>query len=232
MRDWQLNELDHHLRGRLVVSCQPVDDGPMDADEVVVRLAQAAVAGGAGALRIEGANRVRLVRQAVEVPVIGIIKRDLAESPVRITPLIEDVQALLQAGADIIAVDATQRVRPVPVAELLGTIRTGRGLAMADCSNQDDALAAVALGFDVIGTTLSGYTGGAVPDQPDIALIRTLASHAPRIMAEGRFNTPEQARDAIAAGAWAVTVGTAITRTEHVTGWFSRALGDPTRTTP
>ncbi|MBL8518632.1 MAG: putative N-acetylmannosamine-6-phosphate 2-epimerase [Betaproteobacteria bacterium] len=213
------------LAGRLVVSCQPVTDGPMDDDAIVVALARAAVAGGAAALRIEGAARVAKVKAAVRVPVIGIVKRDLADSPVRITPWLADVDALARAGADVIAVDATARARPVPVESLLAAIRSQGRLAMADASGEADALAAHALGFDIIGTTLSGYVGGAVPSAPDVELIAALAGRVPRIMAEGRFHHPDDVRKARAAGAWAVTVGTAITRVELVTKRFAEAMG-------
>ena len=219
-----LEQLDARMQGRLVVSCQPVDHGPLDDHDTVIRLAQAAVVGGAGAVRIEGADRVALVSQQISVPIIGIIKRELPDSPVRITPFLEDVAALIQAGADIVAVDATARIRPASVADLLAAIHQGGAYSMADCSCYEDALAAHALGFDIIGTTMSGYTGGTVPDEPDFALIRRLQAVVPRIMAEGRFNTPQQAQEAKHLGAWAVTVGTAITRTELVTEWFASAL--------
>ncbi len=218
--------LDRRLAGGLCVSCQPVDGGPLDDDATVVRLARAAVVGGASALRIEGAARVAAVRAAIDVPLIGIIKRDLPDSHVRITPWLEDVRALIEAGADVIAVDATERSRPVPLAELLSAIRAGGALAMADASCEADALAAHALGFDLVGTTLSGYTGGPIPDEPDYDLLQVLAPRIPRLIAEGRFNTPAQAAKARRCGAWAVTVGTAITRTEAVVGWFADALRD------
>lgn len=216
--------LDRLLRGGLVVSCQPTEQGPLDHDEIVARLAQAALAGGACGVRIEGAARLAHVRAKVEAPIIGIVKRDLEDSPVRITPLLSDVHELLAAGADVIAVDATLRDRPVPVAELLGAIHAGGALAMADCSCLEDALAAAELGFEIIGTTLSGYTGGETPKEPDYELLATLAARLPRVMAEGRYNFPEQAARAAELGAWAVTVGTAITRTESVASWFSSAL--------
>ncbi|MFN7220439.1 MAG: N-acetylmannosamine-6-phosphate 2-epimerase [Burkholderiales bacterium] len=220
--------LSERMRGGLVVSCQPVDGSAMDRDDIVVAMAHAAVAGGAVAVRIEGATRVAAVVRGLDnVPVIGLIKRDLVDSPVRITPLLEDVAALAAAGADIIAVDATARTRPASASALRDAIRASGALAMADCSNVDDALAAAALGFDIVGTTLSGYTGGETPSAPDIPLVRTLAAALPphvRLMAEGRFNTPADARAAIEAGAWAVTVGSAITRIEVVTGWFADSL--------
>ena len=102
--------------GGLIVSCQPLEGSAMDSDDIVVAMALAAQAGGASALRIEGAARVRQVVAQVSLPVVGIVKRDLADSPVRITPLLDDVEALCAAGASVVAVDATQRQRPVPVA--------------------------------------------------------------------------------------------------------------------
>jgi N-acylglucosamine-6-phosphate 2-epimerase len=224
-RHLSLAELHTALRGGLVVSCQPVEGGPLDDDATVARMAQAAVAGGAAALRIEGARRLAVVRAAVAVPIVGIVKRDLADSPVRITPFVADVQALAAAGADIVAVDATARPRPASVAALREAIAASGAHAMADTSCDADALAAWALGFPIVGTTLSGYTGGPVPDEPDLALVARLAQAGCRVMAEGRYDTPARAAAALRAGAWAVTVGSALTRLEVATGWFAQALG-------
>lgn len=211
------------LRGGLVVSCQPVTGGPLDDDGVVVRLARAAVAGGAAGVRIEGVARVAAVRAAVDVPVIGLVKRELPQFGVRITPHLADIEALSAAGADLIAIDATDRPRPASLADQLQAIhRTGR-LALADCATEPQALAAAALGADLVATTLSGYTGGAVPVEPDLDLVRRLAAGGLAPMAEGRFHTPALVRAALDAGAFAVTVGTAITRTEVVTAWFAQA---------
>jgi N-acylglucosamine-6-phosphate 2-epimerase len=228
-----LDQLDRMLAGRLVVSCQPVGNGPMDRDDIVVQLALAACVGGAGAVRVEGVARVAKVSAAfdgkISAPIIGIVKRDLADSPVRITPFVDDVRALVAAGADVIAVDGTTRARPATREALLAAIRGGGAIAMADCSSLEDAISAHVIGFEIIGTTLSGYTGGATnsetPIEPGYDLIGALKNAGVnRIMAEGRFNRPDQARRAIELGAWAVTVGTAITRTEVVTSWFAEAI--------
>jgi N-acylglucosamine-6-phosphate 2-epimerase len=220
-------ELKRRLRGGLVVSVQPVDGGPLDDDGVVVRMAQAAVAGGASALRVEGAQRLARVRRAVTVPLIGIVKRDLGGSPVRITPFAADVAALAEAGADIVAMDVTARPRPEPVAALLAAAIASGCTAMADASNEADARAAAGMGFAIVGSTLSGYTSAAdpaVPGAPDLDLVRRLADLGLCVMAEGRYDTPERAAAAIAAGAWAVTVGSALTRLEVATGWFADAV--------
>ena len=208
----------------LIVSCQPVPDGAMDEAIFVTGFARAALAAGARALRIESSAYVAAVRAAVDAPIIGIVKRDLDDSPVRITPFVADVEALADAGADIIAFDATDRPRPVTIETLLAAIKARGLLSMADCSCLDDARRALAAGADFVGTTMSGYVGGAEPLEPDIALIRAMRQLTPYVIAEGRIRTPEQAAEAARAGAYAVVVGSAITRTEHVTSWFHDAV--------
>jgi N-acetylmannosamine-6-phosphate 2-epimerase/N-acetylmannosamine kinase len=220
-----LQELKRKLAGTLIVSCQPVVGGPLDHVEMVVGFALAALAGGARGLRIEGAANVAAVRAATQVPIIGLIKRDLDATPVRITPLIEDVVALDDAGADIIAFDATDRERPVPASDLCNAIHAAGKLAMADISSFEEARAADAFDVDLIGTTLSGYTGGPEPSEPDLDLVRRCASLGKPVIAEGLIRTPEQAAAAIDAGAHAVVVGSAITRPEHITGWFASSIG-------
>ncbi|GAB5429574.1 MAG: putative N-acetylmannosamine-6-phosphate 2-epimerase [Devosia indica] len=217
------------LRGGLIVSCQPVDNGPLDSIPAIVGFALAARDGGARALRIEGADNVAAVAKACDLPIIGIVKRDLSTSPVRITPYIEDVAALAAAGAHVIAVDATLRERPVAVAELLAAIRGYGRLAMADLSTIEEAHAAFAMGFDILGTTMSGYTGGSIPDGPDLAFVTANKALGGFVVAEGRYNSPSLAAAAILAGADAVCAGSAITRTEHVTGWFAKAVADADR---
>jgi N-acetylmannosamine-6-phosphate 2-epimerase/N-acetylmannosamine kinase len=214
------------LRQCLIVSCQPVPGGPTDTTDFVVGFARAAVAAGAGAVRIESVRYVAAVRQAVGVPIIGIVKRDLDDSPVRITPYRTDVMALAEAGADIIAFDATDRIRPEPVADLVDAIHRQGRLAMADCSCLDDARTALALSVGIVGTTMSGYIGGPVPEAPDIALIAAMRELTPYVIAEGRLKVPSDAAAAAEAGAFAVVVGSAITRTEHVTEWFLQAASE------
>lgn len=214
------------LRGQLIVSCQPVTGGPMDQADMIVAMARAAVAGGAAGLRIEGAANVRAVRAALQVPIVGIVKRDLNDSPVRITPFEEDVYALAEAGADIIAVDATHRQRPVTVPALLSAVHNARCMAMADCATEADGIAAAALGFEFVATTLSGYTEETSngSDQPDFDLIANWHMRGLRVVAEGRVKTPQDAARALHFGAFAVTVGSAITRVEHITEWFVQSL--------
>lgn len=220
-------DLLERLRGGLVASCQPVEGGPMDRPEIVAAMAQAAVAGGAAGLRIEGVDNLRAARPRVAVPIIGIVKSDSADSPVRITVRRAEARALAEAGADVIAYDATPRPRTDPRDAVLAEILRAGRLAMADCATLDDAKAALAGGAAIIGTTLSGYTAETegLNDGPDLALIRAFkALGRGFVMAEGRINTPALAARALRAGADAVTVGSALTRLEHVTGWFAAAI--------
>ena len=212
------------IKNGLIASCQPVDDGPMDKPEIVAAMAQASVAGGAAGLRIEGVDNLKATRPLVNIPIIGIVKRDLPDSPVRITPFLQDIEELAAAGADIIAIDGTDRVRPVDIESAVKKIRELGCLSMADCSNLAEGLYCQKLGADIIGSTMSGYTGGPVQTEPDYQLVKDLKAAGCYVMAEGRYNTPELAKTAIEIGADSVTVGSALTRLEHIVSWFADAV--------
>ena len=219
------------LENALIVSCQPVPGGPMDDAHSVVGFALAALAGGARALRIESLDYVRAVRAATNAPIIGIVKQDRLDTAIRITPTIELAAALCDAGADIVAVDATRRPRPASVAALIHAIKSRGKLAMADCSDADDAREALAAGADLVGSTMSGYTGGPTPDGPDYELLSAMRHMTPHVVAEGRVQTPAQAARALRSGAFCVVVGSALTRTEHATAWFRSAMDGETAAT-
>lgn len=228
-------ELEKKMRDQLyqslIVSCQPVDHGPMDKVEHVVAMALAAFAGGAKGLRIEGVDNVRAVAAVTNAPIVGIVKRDLLDSPVRISAFIDDIDSLAEAGAHIIAFDATDRVRPVSVEQLLDAVHKNGCVAMADCSNYEEGSAIAKLGCSFIGSTMSGYTDlGSTPDEPDLALVERWVADGLCVIAEGRYNSPQRAARAIEAGAWAVTVGSAITRIEHITSWFTESINHATHT--
>lgn len=220
----KISRLRHQLQNGLIASCQPVPGSAMDTPEIVAAMALASLAGGAVGLRVEGISNIEAVRRVTDAPIIGIIKRDLPDSEVRITPWLEDVDALSAAGADIIAFDVTCRPRPVSVEDLFQRVQATGCLAMADASNIEDGLLAYRLGIDFIGTTLSGYTQTPVPTEPDLELVKQLSQAACKVIAEGRYNSPALAAAAISAGAYAVTVGSAITRIEHICSWFCEAI--------
>jgi len=221
-----LDKLDQAL----VVSCQPLEHSPMNTVDIVVAMAKAAENSGAGAVRIEGIENIAAVRHALKIPIIGIVKRITPDSPVIITPELLDVSELIAAGADIIAVDATARPRPVAVETLVKCIHAANRLAMADCATLGDGKAAIEMECDILGTTLSGYTTDTQPCtvEPDFSLLQQFAqltrNSKTLTMAEGRFNTPELAARALSHGADCVTVGSAITRMENIIGWFTDAM--------
>ncbi len=214
------------LNGKLVVSCQPVEKGPMDHPEIVKSMALAAEEGGAAGLRIEGFANVKTIRNLTKLPIIGIIKRNLDGYNIQITPLIEDVENLSNCGADIIAYDATKLSRPIPTQSLIKKIKEKKILAMADCANLEDGKKAISEGAEILGTTLSGYAYQKVKNiaPPDLTLVKEFSALKIFTMAEGRYNSPELAKNAMKAGANSVTVGSAITRIEHITNWFKKAI--------
>jgi N-acylglucosamine-6-phosphate 2-epimerase len=212
------------LRGGLIVSCQPVPGGPLDRPEITAAFALAALDGGACGLRIEGIANLRAVRAVTRAPIIGLVKEDQPDSPVRITCKTAHVRALAEAGADIIAYDATDRRRPEPLSQIVAAIHGAGRLAMADCAAAPDAALARSLGVAVLGSTMSGYLGDAIPEGPDLPLVAALVRLGGFVIAEGRYHVPEYAARAIAAGADAVVAGSAITRPEHITRWFVDAI--------
>jgi len=226
MKNWDITEIAKKLANTIVVSIQPVEGSPLDTTEFVVAMAKAAEMAGAPALRIESVERVAAVAKAVSIPIIGIVKRDLEDSPVRITPFVDDVKALEKAGAAIIAFDATDRVRPENRQAIADAIVQSSCIGMADCAEFADGFWAHSQGIELIGSTLSGYTGAVTPEEPDLALVTAFAQAGYLTMAEGRFNSPELCKQAIQAGALSVTVGSALTRLEVATSWYLDAVAD------
>ncbi len=226
-----MDEIFESLRGGLIVSCQALDGEPMFGANVMAQFAQAAKLGGAVGIRANTPVDCAAIKAAVpELPLIGLWKVDLPGfSDVYITPRVQDARAIADAGAEIIAIDATLRPHPEgTTAEFIRAVKEKTGkLVMADIDNEASALAAIEAGADVVSTTLSGYTADSPKlDGPDMALVARLASlklPVP-VIAEGRIHTPEAARAALDAGAWAVVVGGAITRPQQITERFARAL--------
>ena len=214
------------LRGGLILSCQPLRGGVFDQADIVCAYAAMGSTLGAVALRIESLRDLQAVRPVSSLPLIGLIKRQDDASPVYITPSPEDVQAIAACGAEIIAFDATDRPRSHSVEALIRSIHAAGCVAMADISTLAEGQHAEQCGADLLATTLSGYTPYS-PQQlePDIALIQALhAAQSAPVIAEGRLHSPAQARQALQAGAHAVTVGTAISRPEVLAQNFIDAL--------
>ena len=215
------------LRGQLIVSCQAYPNEPLRDPRVMMLFAQAAIDGGAAAVRTQGLDDIKLIHENVQAPQIGLLK--VGNEPVFITPTLDDALAVARAGADVVALDGTRRPRPDgrTLAETVAALHAETNvLVMADCGSLDDARAAEDAGVDVLGTTLAGYTGERPKTNgPDLDLIAQIAGTlATPLFAEGRIHTPAQAAAALNAGAFSVVVGTAITHPTTITSWFVAAL--------
>ena len=192
-------------------------------------MARAALVGGAKAIRANGED-IATICNAVDLPVIGINKRVLPGFDVFITPEFEDMEFVAGSGAHIAAFDATARARPgsVSLEELVHAARLKfpELLLMADISTLQEGMFAAALGVDIIATTLSGYTPYTMGAMlPNIALVGALRRETDvPIVAEGGIATPAQAAQCLRAGAWAVTVGGAITRPHEIAGRFVKIM--------
>ena len=221
-------EIAKLLRGGLIVSCQALPHEALFGPEIMARLSVAAQAGGAVGIRANSPADIAAIRAVTELPLIGLSKVDVAGFDVYITPTLADALAVSQAGADIIALDATDRPHPEgSAAEFIRRVRSAtRKPVLADISTFEEALAAQEAGADFISTTMSGYTPySPQSESPDLELVRRLAPVLTvPLIAEGRIATPEQARAALDAGAWAVVVGGAITRPQQITERFARAI--------
>ncbi|WNY82010.1 N-acetylmannosamine-6-phosphate 2-epimerase [Cronobacter dublinensis] len=223
------------IKGKLVVSCQALENEPLHSPFIMGRMALAAAQGGAAGIRANSVADIAAIKQQVTLPVIGIIKRDYPGSEVFITATMREVTELMRAAPEMIALDATARARPdgETLEQLVRRIRRDfpEVLLMADISDVDEAVAADALGLDCVGTTLYGYTaptrGHRLPEN-DFALLKdVLAAVALPVIAEGNVDTPERAARCLSLGAHAVVVGGAITRPQQITRRFTDALGSP-----
>ena len=228
----QQQELLASLKGRLVVSCQAYPGEPLRDARAMMLIAQSAIVGGAAGIRAQGLDDIELIHRHVRVPQIGLWK--VSGNDVFITPTLEAALAVARAGAEVVAIDGTRRQRPdgLTLAQTIAAIHEQAGvLVMADCGSVDDGLSAQDAGADIVGTTLAGYTGEREHvGEPDVALVRELARRVQvPVFAEGRIHTPEQAAQALEAGAHSVVVGTAITHISTITSWYVQAL-EQTRT--
>jgi N-acylglucosamine-6-phosphate 2-epimerase len=212
------------LRGRLIVSVQAEAGSPLGDPATIALLARAVVGNGAAGVRIEGAERIRAVRAAVDVPIVGIVKRSHAGFEPYITSTFEEIAEAADAGADVVAFDATARPRAggADVAGMIGEIERRGLLAMADCSDENEGFAAAAAGAGIVATTLAGYTQAtAGRPLPALDLVAAYALRHTFVICEGGIQTPDAAAAAFRAGAAAIVVGTAITNVDALTRRFA-----------
>ena len=229
-----MDNMLERLKGGLIVSCYAGADfnAEMAVPETMVCVAKSCIAGGAKAIRTNCEN-VAAVKAAVDVPVIGLKKiyrsGDMISGDFRITPTLKEVEELIKAGADGVAVDGTVRERydGKTLEQFIGAVKKEFGaFVIADISTVEEGVAAWRCGADMVGTTLSGYTTysknplpfGTLPSpEPDYAIIRELrAAGVPYIVAEGRITNGEKMRRALDAGAHSVVIGTSITEPRKI----------------
>lgn len=226
-----MNPILDKLRNGLIVSCQASPGSPLANRGLMSYMAEAVEAGGAVAIRAEGLRDISEIRKVVSIPIIGLIKSKNPNTPVIITPLLEDVYTLLEAGSDLIAVDATLRKRLDGALgqEFVAQAKAAGAQVLADIDDLNSALESEKSGAVAICTTLAGYTSDLVPEFPDIDLVKTCSSHcAVPIIAEGRYHSPELVKQAFDAGAWSVCVGSAITDPWLTTKRFIKILNNKT----
>ncbi|OJV65136.1 MAG: N-acetylmannosamine-6-phosphate 2-epimerase [Clostridiales bacterium 38-18] len=216
------------FKGKLIVSCQALPDEPLHSSFIMGRMALAAFQGGAAGIRANSIEDINAIKGTVNLPIIGLIKRDYPDAQVYITPTIREIDELVAASVAIIATDATRSTRPEQ--QLLKDffnevkIKYPDQKFMADCSTIEEALEAELLGFDYVSTTLLGYTpytqGKRIEDNDFEFVKRLVAQLKIPVIAEGNIDTPEKARRALELGCYSVVVGAAITRPQLITQRF------------
>ena len=220
------------LKGKLIVSCQALPHEPLHSSFIMGRMALAAKEGGAFGIRANTREDIKEIQSQVDLPIIGIVKRDYEDSKIYITPTMKEIDELMEVKPEIIAMDATISARPgaKTLDEFFREVKAKYPdqLFMADCSTVEEALHADELGFDFIGTTLVGYTEQSQGDKieaDDFAILREIVAKVKhRVIAEGNINTPEKAKRVIELGSFSVVVGSIITRPQLITKSFSEAL--------
>lgn len=216
----------------LIVSCQALEHEPLYRPEggIMPLMAKAAAQSGAVGIRANTVRDITQIKQAVDLPVIGIIKKDYPGTPMYITVTMAEVDALVACGVDILAVQGTSALRPdgSTSADFIRAVKAKypEQLVMADIANFEEAMACAEAGADFVGTTMRGYTPETKGiDDIDFPFIEKLAKECPaKVIAEGHIHYPEQAVRALDAGAFALVVGGAITRPAEITARFTGAI--------
>lgn len=223
------NILQQIKRG-LIVSCQALENEPLHSSFIMARMAVAAKEGGAVGIRANSLNDIREIKKNVDLPIIGIVKVRYPDSEIYITPTKKEVEGLISVGADIIAMDATNRPRPegILLENFFAEIKKDypAQLFMADCSTVEEGLHADELGFDIIGTTLAGYTPYTSQTAlPDFDMIEKLNEKTKKpVIAEGGIWSTMDLQQVFQKGAFAAVIGSAITRPQEITKYYVKSI--------
>lgn len=227
-----VNAILQKLKGGLIVSCQALEKEPMHSSFIMGRFAVAAAEGGAVGIRANGISDITEIKKQVKLPVIGIVKKDYADSEVYITPTKKEIDELLDAEAEVIAMDATLRKRPggADLKDLVAYIRKSSPdtAIMADIADEADLMYAAEIGFDLISTTLRGYTAATKETTiPDIGFIERAVRSVPvPLVAEGGIREPKELKGIFSRGVFAAVIGGAITRPQNITRRFVDAISN------
>lgn len=212
------------VKGKLIVSCQALPDEPLHSSYIMGRMAYAAYVGGASGIRANTVADIKEIKNTVDLPIIGIIKHQYGNNEVYITPTMTEIDALVAEGVDVIAIDGTKRERPDgrTLEDLMKEVRAKypEQMFMADISCAEEAVECERLGFDIVGTTLVGYTEYTKGNDPLTELAKVVAAVKIPVIGEGNLDTPAKAKKALEEGAYAVVVGGAITRPQQITRKF------------
>lgn len=226
----QYNEVFDQIKGGLIVSCQALSTEPLYSSYIMSRMAYAAQLGGAVGIRANTPEDIIEIKKTINLPVIGLYKQVFEDSDVYITPTMESVCDIVAANAEIVAIDATNRVRPhgILLDDFFKEVREKfpNQLFMADCATYEEAIHAQEIGFDLVGTTLCGYTKQTQGiGLPNFNLLQKLAKDSKiPVIAEGGIWSPEQLKQAMGCGVHAAVVGTAITRPMDITKRYVQAI--------
>lgn len=220
------------IKGKLIVSCQALPNEPLHSSFIMGRMAKAALEGGAGGIRANTKEDITEIKSVVSLPVIGIVKRDYPDSEIYITPTMKEIEELVEVKPEIIALDATDRLRPEgkTLKEFYDEIREKYPslILMADCSTLEECLYADSLGFDIIAPTMVGYTPeskGLKIAEDDFKLLRDIIAEVKHpVICEGNIDSPAKARRVLDLGAFAVVVGSSITRPQLITKKYVEAI--------
>jgi len=223
-----MNNVLEKWRGGLIVSCQAPTNSPLARPEIIAAFAETAEQNGAVGVRIDAPENVSAVKAQIKIPVLGIYKIIYDQSEVYITPTFDAAREISEAGADVIALDATFRPRPndEKIENIVRQIKSELHKPIAaDIATFDEGLHTEEIGFDMIITTLSGYTENTKHIiKPDFELVEKLAKRlSTPVICEGRLSSADDVRRAFDCGAFAVVVGNAITGIDRLVQKFAAA---------
>ena len=232
-----MNDKVKNLEKKLIVSCQALPHEPLHSSFIMGRMALAAKEGGAYGIRANTKEDITEIKKNVDLPIIGIVKRDYDNSAVYITPTMKEIEELMEVKPEIIAMDATISKRPggVSLESFFKEVKAKypNQLFMADCSTVEEALFADSLGFDFVSPTMVSYTEqsrGLKIEENDFEILKAIIKGSKHpVIAEGNINTPEKAKRVLELGAFSVVVGSIITRPQLITKAFVEAIDTITK---